>query len=37
MKLLYVIEIHDRISMHPKKTTGIKKCLKIFQALPYQI
>ena len=37
MKLLYVIEIHNRISMHTEKTTGIKQCLKIFHALPHQI
>ncbi len=37
MKLLYVIEIHNRISMNAEKTSGIKQCLKIFQALPDQI
>jgi len=37
MKLLNMIEIHNRISMHTKKTTGIKQRLKIFHALPRQI
>ncbi len=35
MELLNVIEIHDRIAMNSEKTTGIKKCLQIFHALPY--
>ena len=37
MKLLYVVEIHDRIAMHAEKTIWIDQRLEIFHALPNQM
>ena len=37
MKLLYVVEIHDRIAMNSDKTIRIEQRLEVFHALPNQM
>lgn len=37
MKLLDMVEIHDRIAMHAEKTIWIDQRLEVFHALPNQM
>ena len=37
MKLLYMVEIHDRVAMHAEKTIRVEQRLEIFHGLPNQV